>query len=105
MTPIERQILKNQSTILTSLSPMVKDLDNLNSINERVKETLEFFVDKNKEDCCDMDKEVCEHDWEKYCSQGGCSEPKCNHKGRLCRKCKIDFLDAITKRRKAENER
>ncbi len=37
----------------------------------------------------------CEHDWEIYCGGGdvACLEKDCNHKGRLCRKCKVDKLD------------
>ena len=55
MNEIERQILKNQSTILCGLSTIVKDLECLNSIGERTKETLEFFKEEIKEDCCEMD--------------------------------------------------
>ncbi len=53
MDKIQRQILKNQSTILLALSSM--DSDVLNSINERVKETFLFFNEDSKEPCCEMD--------------------------------------------------
>ena len=44
MNEIETQILKNQSTILLALTEVIKDLDILNSISDRTRETANLFL-------------------------------------------------------------
>lgn len=58
---IDRQILKNQSTILLALSQISEvHSTTIGSISERMLETKRFFEDElkeKKEDACDMSEE------------------------------------------------
>lgn len=58
MTPIEIQLLKNQSTtllVLTEVGMGAMDTETLNSISSRMKETKELLAPKGAEDpCCKM---------------------------------------------------
>lgn len=42
----------------------------------------------------EYDEETCKHDWEIFCCTMGCHAGDCNHRGRLCHKCRIDRCDA-----------
>jgi len=54
MTPIERQILKNQATILKGLTGLSLGVETLLSINNRMEETNNLFKEKSEEPCCEM---------------------------------------------------
>ncbi len=56
MTPIEKQILKNQATILQRLADH-EDANSLKSISNRLSETSEFFQESKEEPCCEMPEE------------------------------------------------
>ena len=56
MDKIQRQILKNQSTIMSSLTDLPINIDSVLSIRERMKETTLLFVGDSKEPCCDMEE-------------------------------------------------
>ena len=56
MNEIERQMLKNQSTIMNSIVDIAEvNTDSVVSIRDRMKETFELLSPKGTdEDCCDM---------------------------------------------------
>lgn len=60
MNKIEEQILKNQATILSALSTLVKS-KRIDYFLLRVKETEELLNPKiNDEPCCDMEEDALE---------------------------------------------
>lgn len=50
MTPIERQILKNQATILKGLTGMSLTMETLKSISDRLLETSELLLQEKSEE-------------------------------------------------------
>lgn len=61
------------------------------SAHQNVKFLLKNIYGHNKK------KDDCEHDWETFCEESGCYKKPCIHRGRLCRKCKVDQQDALAK--------
>ncbi len=57
MTPIERQILKNQASIMNALVDITEvNTESISSFRDRVKETFLALNPKGSEDpCCKMD--------------------------------------------------
>lgn len=56
MTPIERQILENQKTIMYSLWRISKEDYEKRELDERRVETTFLLQKKSKEVCCEMPK-------------------------------------------------
>ena len=58
MTPIERQILKNQEDILISLYKLSNNEDIKGWLDNRTAETIDLLFEEkeSKESCCEMPK-------------------------------------------------
>ena len=65
MTPIEKQILRNQQTIMRNLafgSPELKKGGILNAaLVRKIEETIKLFGEKSKEPCCEMPKNAIQN--------------------------------------------
>lgn len=111
MTPIEKQILKNQSRILSILSDLSKD-DTGHTIH-RINETQELLNPTNEEDCCEMPEEdeiVVEVSKSEGCGKQGFHSKNwkneitnltCGKNGFLCPSCK-DFVNSTNSEVKEE---
>ncbi len=89
MNEIEKQILKNQSTILASLGTLMSDTHFKKRTIKRMEETLELIYPKvSKEEGCEMDNknggDLCEcghkREEHKY-------DVSCDNQGLFCKLC------------------